>query len=38
MDTFGLPDTRTLGAPVPPRDLADLARVAKEQFGLLTRR
>jgi very-short-patch-repair endonuclease len=38
MDAFRLPDTRTLGAPVPPRELADLDRVAKEQFGLLTRR
>lgn len=37
MEAFRLPDARTLGAPVPPRNLADLERVAKEQFGLLTR-
>ena len=33
-----LPETRVLGAPVPPRDRPDLDRVAKEQSGLLTRR
>src|SRR6478609_8652868 len=32
-----LPDTRVLGAPVPPRDRPDLDRVATEQSGLLTR-
>lgn len=37
MEAFRLPDARTLGAPVPPRNLADLERVAKEQLGLLTR-